>query len=97
MLRLFRFAVYLSVAFIGLVFALFNAQAVPFNYYFGTREVPLALIIALAVALGALLGVAASLTVVVKAKRQMSGWRKNATAAEKELAELRALTLNDKY
>lgn len=96
MLRLFRFAVYLCVAFLGLVFALLNAQKVPFDYYFGTREIPLAFIIAVAVAFGALLGVTASLSLVVRAKRQSAGFRKNASVAEKELAQLRAFSINDK-
>lgn len=96
MLRLFRFAVYLFVAFVGLVFALLNAQTVPFNYYFGARDIPLAFIIAVAVAFGALLGVVASLALVMKAKRQTAGFRKNATIAENELAHLRTLPPNDK-
>lgn len=40
MLRLFRFAIYFIVGLVGLVFALLNAQVVPFNYYFGSREIP---------------------------------------------------------
>ncbi len=97
MLRLIRFAIYLIVGFVGLVFALLNAQSVPLNYYFGSREIPLAFIVALAVAFGALLGIAASMTVVIKAKRQTSGLRKNVNVAEKELAHLRALPLKDKH
>src|SRR3569832_2017269 len=76
MLRLFRFAVYLLVALAGLVFAVLNAQPVLFNYYFGSRDIPLAFIVAEAIAFGALLGVSASLGMVVKAKRQTSGLRR---------------------
>jgi len=96
MLRLFRFAVYLLVALAGLVFAVLNAQPVLFNYYFGSRDIPLAFIVAVAIAFGALLGVSASLGMVVKAKRQTSGLRRTADAAERELAHLRTLSLNDK-
>lgn len=95
MLRLLRFAVYLLVAFVGLAFALLNAQSVPFNYYLGSRDIPLAFIVAVAVAFGALLGVAASMILVVKSKRQMASYRRSATMAEKELAYLRSLSAND--
>lgn len=95
MLRLFRFAVYFSVGLVGLVFALLNAQAVPFNYYIGNREIPLAFIVAMAVGFGALLGIAASLTVVVRAKREAAGLRKNVNVAERELANLRTIPYKD--
>ncbi len=95
MLRLFRFAVYFIVGLAGLVFALLNAQAVPFNYYFGSREIPLAFIVAMAVGCGALLGIAASLAMVVKAKREAAGLRKNVNLAERELANLRAIPYKD--
>ncbi|MEK7322897.1 MAG: LapA family protein [Pseudomonadota bacterium] len=95
MLRLFRFAVYFSVGLVGLVFALLNAQAVPFNYYVGSREIPLAFIVAMAVGFGALLGIAASLTVVVRAKREAAGLRKNVNVAERELANLRTIPYKD--
>lgn len=96
-MRLIRFAIYLIVGFVGLVFALLNAQDVPFNYYFGSRDIPLAFIVALAVGFGALLGIVASMGVVFKAKRQASGLRKNVNVAEKELANLRAIPLKDKH
>lgn len=96
MLRLFRFAVYFLVAVAGLVFAVLNAQPVSFNYYLGSRSIPLAFIVAMAVAFGAFLGVFASLGMVVKAKWQASGLRRTADAAEKELAQLRTLSLNER-
>src|SRR3569832_1927128 len=96
MLRLFRFAVYLLVALAGLVFAVLNAQPVLFNYYFGSRDIPLAFIVAVAIAFSALLGVSASLGMVVKAKRQTSKQQQTAEATERERAHLRTLSLNDK-
>ena len=97
MLRLLRFTVYVLVALVGLALALLNAQSVPFNYYISSRELPLAFIVALAVAFGALLGVAASMVLVIKTRRQMASFRKNANAAEKELAHLRSLSADDRH
>lgn len=95
MARLFRFAVYLIVALVALVLALLNAQAVQFNYYYGQVEVPLSLIVAIGIAVGALLGVMASLGIVIKTKRQATVNRRHADIAEKELAKLRALPLKE--
>ena len=96
MARLFSFVFYLIVALLALVFALLNAQTMEFNYYFGQVQLPLSLMLAIAIVLGAVLGVTVSLGMVMKAKRQASVQRKNADIAEKELAKLRALPLNDK-
>lgn len=96
MARLFRFILYLIVGILALVFALLNAQTIQFNYYFGQLQLPLSLLVAIALVLGAVLGVLVSMGMLIKAKRQASLQRKNADFAEKELAKLRALPLNDK-
>ena len=90
MARLFRFIFYLIVAFLAVFFALLNSQSSQFDYYFGKADVPLALLLAIAMAIGAVLGVIASLGMVLKSKRQSSSLRKSTTNAEKELAKLRA-------
>lgn len=95
MARLFRVGFYLIIAFLALIFALLNAQPTQFDYYFGRRELPLALMLAFALAAGALLGVMVSLGMVLKSKRQASAQRKSAEFAEKELAKLRALPAKD--
>jgi len=97
MARLFRFVVYLIVALLALVFALLNAQPTQFNYYYGQLEIPLSLIIAIAIAVGAVLGVVASMGIVIRAKRQSTVQRRNAEIAEKELSKLRALPLKEKH
>lgn len=95
MARLFRLAFYSLVALLALLFALLNSQSTRFNYYFGQADVPLSLMLVMAIALGALLGVFAGLSLVIKAKRQARIERKNAEIAERELAKLRALPLKE--
>ena len=95
MARLFRFIFYLVVAFLAVIFALLNGEAAQFDYYFGKASLPLALMLAIAMAIGALLGVIATVGMVVKSKRQASAMRRNATNAEKELAKLRAIPHQD--
>ena len=91
MARIFRFIFYLLIAFLAVFFALLNSDSVQFDYYFGKLDLPLALMLAIAMAIGAVLGVISSLGMVVKSKRQTSALRKNAVNAEKELAKLRAI------
>ncbi len=95
MARLFRFIFYLLIAFLAVFFAVLNGESTQFNYYFGNVDVPLALMLAIAMGVGAVLGVIASLGIVVKSKRQTSALRKNAVNAEKELSKLRALPHQD--
>ena len=95
MARLFRFVFYLVIAFLAVIFALLNGESTQFDYYFGKAALPLALMLAIAMAIGAMLGVVATVGMVVKSKRQTSAMRKNVTNAEKELAKLRALPHQD--
>jgi uncharacterized integral membrane protein len=95
MARLFRVGFYLIIAFAALIFALLNAQPTQFDYYFGRRELPLALILAFALVAGIAIGVTVSMGMVLKSKRQTSALRKSAEFAEKELAKLRALPSKD--
>jgi putative membrane protein len=53
---------------IGVSFAGLNADSVNFNYYIGSIDIPLSLLLALAFAVGGFLGVIASLSVIMRAK-----------------------------
>ena len=95
MARIFRFIFYLIVAFLAVVFAVLNSKSSQVDYYFGKADLPLALMLAVSMAIGAALGVIASLGMVLKSKRQSSALRKSVSNAEKELAKLRALPHQD--
>lgn len=95
MARLFRFVFYLVVAFLAVIFAVLNSQSTQFDYYFGKTDLPLAMIVAIAMVVGAVLGVTASLGMVIRSKRKSSVLRKSASNAEKELAKLRAIPHQD--
>lgn len=55
----------------ALSFTVLNAAPVPLNYYLGILEVPLALVVVLPLAVGALCGVLVSLGVIVRLKRRV--------------------------
>lgn len=95
MKRIFGLVFVLIVLVFGLYFGLLNADSVPVNYYFGTRELPLSLVLMITLLIGAVLGALASLGLVVRMKREAARLRREARAAEKELNNLRSLPLKD--
>jgi len=97
MKRIIIFTVLLLVVLIGLSFALMNADMVSLNFYFGKLEAPLSLVMVIALALGAVMGVLASLWVVIAQKREMGKLRKSVKITEKEIANLRSLPMKDNH
>jgi len=55
-MRLIRFLILGLVALLGFSFALLNAQQVHIDYYVGTRDLPLSLLLVVAFVAGILLG-----------------------------------------
>ena len=47
MLRLFGFILLIVLVVLGLSFAVLNAEPVPLNYYFGSRDIPLSMVVVL--------------------------------------------------
>jgi len=66
MLRFVYLSLTLLVIIFGIVFAVLNAEDVQLNYYLGSVELPLSLVLVLAMILGALLGIFASVEVAEK-------------------------------
>ncbi len=77
MLRsIFSWAIIITVAVLGIGLAALNTGPVTLSYHYGTWEMPLALLVGLCISVGAILGLAVSLIIVVKLKRQISGLRR---------------------
>ena len=93
MARILGFVALVLVVTVALSFAVLNARSVPVNFYFGTRDLPLALALVLALVAGAVLGVAASLAVSLRAKREAARLRRRVRRAEEELENLRKLPI----
>lgn len=79
----------------GVTFAVENAQTVQFNYYVGEIEIRLALLLAVAVLVGAVLGVIASWSIVLRLKKQLRGLRRSEAVAQQELRNLRTIPIKD--
>lgn len=85
------------IALLGVIFAILNSEAVQINYYFGSKEAPLSLTIILSMLLGAILGLFASLGLILKSKREVSKYKRVADVAEKEIANLRAIPIKNQH
>ncbi len=96
-MRILALLLLLLVLGAGLTFSVMNAESVTLEYYFGSSDVPLALLLALTLTLGALLGVVASLGVILRLKRTNSGLRRENRLAEKEIMNLRNIPIRDRH
>lgn len=96
-MRLIRWIGLFLVLILGLSFAVLNAEPVRFNYYLDSWQAPLSLILAAAVALGAIFGALACLGHQLRLKREISKLRKAARLSGTSAANLRALSLEDTH
>ncbi len=86
---------FLVVMVVGLSFAVINVEPVRVNYYLGSAEMPLALLIVLSLAVGGVLGVLAMMGRIVGAKGEAVRLRRLLNGAEKELQQLRSRSGGD--
>lgn len=82
---------------IGILFAVFNAEPVSLNYYFGIQQLPLSLAIITALILGAILGFIATTGFILKLKRENARLKKMAELADREIKNLRSIPIKDKH
>lgn len=88
---------WLFLAILGIVFAALNADKVTLNYHFGEVHLAISLVIAIAIFIGAFLGMLASLGIVLRTRHEMARLRKRVEMTEKEVTNLRAIPLRDKH
>ncbi|MES9965612.1 MAG: LapA family protein [Candidatus Sedimenticola sp. 20ELBAFRAG] len=94
-MRILKIIFFLLLMAIGAVLTAMNSDNVVLNYYFGSRELPLSVVLVGAVAFGALLGLLASLGGFFRLKRQNSELRRKAQLASQEVNNLRAIPIKD--
>lgn len=97
MLRLIYSSFALLVIIFGIVFAVLNAENVQLNYYLGSVELPLSLVLVVAMIIGALLGIFASLSFIIGSRRSTSKLKHSVEVAEKEIANLRNIPIKDEH
>ena len=96
-----RRIIYLSLSLIiiifGVTFAVLNAENIQLNYYLGSVEIPLSLILVLAMILGAILGVFASLSLIIGSRRSATKLKRSVEVAEKEIVNLRNIPIKNEH
>jgi putative membrane protein len=95
-MRIIKLILLMLIVMLGAVFAVLNAEPVQFNYYFGSRELPLSLIMTMALGAGALLGIFACMGLMFGMKRENIQLRRKSQLASQEVNNLRALPLKDR-
>lgn len=93
MRRLFYFLIFIVVFVLGITFAGRYAEPVTIDYYFGQLPIPLSLLLAFILLAGAILGMLAGLSTIIKLKRQNRRLLKSMKWVEKENADLRAISI----
>jgi putative membrane protein len=97
MIRIVQIILFVLVFVFGLAFAAINADPVPLNYYFGSQELPLSLLIVVVLFCGACLGLAATISVLLRSKRKAAQLGRKLKVAEREIAALRSLPTRDDH
>lgn len=79
------FLVYLSVAVLGALITIKNSHLVAFNYYMGSIEIPLVVLLFLAFMLGALITMVIAYWVILGRNRQIKRLERSKQSVEKKL------------
>lgn len=94
-MRFFKLLFILLVMLVGAAFAVMNAEHVHLNYYFGSAELPLSVILVAAICVGAVLGILAALVGFAGLKRENATLRRQVRIASQEVKNLRTIPIKD--
>jgi len=97
MKRILIYLLLLLIAILGAVLAKLNGDSVLFNFYFSSIELPLIVLMYLALALGAFSGIVVALAMIVSARRESARLRKRLAICEQEIKNLREIPIKGQY
>lgn len=83
----------LVIMLVGLTFASLNPEVVHFNYFAGTKDIALSLLLVFSFGGGIILGLLVALLPWLKAKRDYLRLKNRLKVVEKELENLRSLPI----
>ena len=95
MSRIAKLILALVILVSGLAFHLKNNELIALNYYVGSIELPVSLVVVLVLCIGALLGVLASLPIIIRLKQQKFKLERQIKNSEKEINNLRVMPVKD--
>jgi len=85
----------LLVAVVVISFTSLNAQSIQINYYFGTKDLPLALAMVVSIAAGILFGFFASFGAIMRLKRENMRLKRAAKSTDRKLTQLRSTPIQE--
>lgn len=94
-MKLVKLMVVFMLVGLGASFASLNPGAVRLDFYLIALEVPVALALVSALALGALLGLLAASGRLMRLRHELSDLRRKARLSAEEISNLRALPIRD--
>lgn len=98
MKRIVKLIFYMLLVLLGLLFAVLNAQKVSLDFYFGSYDgISLAMIMFLAMVIGAGIGFLFCLGQLISARREINKLKKSIQLAEKEVTNLRTIPIKDNH
>jgi putative membrane protein len=92
MVRVLKVFFLLVVVLVGLELHVKNPQPVVIDYYLGTVQLPVSLLIACMLLLGAVLGVLVNLSVVVRLRRKISELKRSLKSVDQQLTRGQSIT-----
>ena len=95
MSRIVKLIIVFVILLFGLAFHLKNNQLIELNYYVGVLPMPLSWLVVIVLIIGALLGILASLPMLIKLKQQKLKLEKQIKNSEKEINNLRVMPVKD--
>ncbi len=95
MSRIAKLILVFIILMIGLTFHLKNNQLIKLNYYVDVIDIPLSWLVVIVLIIGSILGLLASLPIIIKLKRDKMILKKKIKNSEKEINNLRVMPIKD--
>lgn len=92
-MRIFSYLFLLVLMFVGLTFASLNSSVVTFNYYLGTIDIVLSLLLVGAFGIGILFGLFTTMLFWIKVKHNNIQLKSRLKVVEKEVENLRSIPI----
>jgi putative membrane protein len=97
MTKIISFLILLIVLVAVILFTVLNAAPVTVNYHFGQLPVPLSLVVGVSLIAGAIIGLLASLVMLLRAKTEVARLKRLVRLNEKEIMNLRSIPIKDSH
>lgn len=92
LIKLLIFAVLITI---GAVFASNNGDSVTLNYYLGSQDMPLSLLLICTLIFGAIIGMLSATVTILRLKGENASLRRKAKVVSEEVENLRTLPLKE--